>query len=75
MADVWGSATVEWDDGHLFAVGRLAPVPKNALSAVSEGFCPNDLVQLAGDTGRWCPSCRVIWHLRHEPEKEAVHDG
>lgn len=67
-ARVWGAASdTVLIDGQLMSQARYVEIPEGALTAVSEGFCPAcPGTALAGDTGRWCPSCKVHWHIRRE---------
>ena len=39
------------------------PRPGAQAAAVSEGFCPDCLVPLAGDPRTRCPGCRIYWRL------------
>lgn len=65
-AEVYGTAAdVAWSGEEMELVARDVNVPANALAVVSEGFCPACAgVRLASDTGKWCLSCGVSWHIR-----------
>lgn len=67
-AEVRGyAAGITWAGGEGEPEIRDVDVPENALPALGEGFCPACAgVPLAGDTGTWCPSCRVHWRVRRE---------
>jgi len=40
----------------------LVAAPPGGAAFVSEGFCPDCRVPLAGDARNWCPSCTATWH-------------
>jgi hypothetical protein len=58
------TSAVDRNGNYGSAEQYLVAAPPDALAFVSEGFCPNCRVQLAGDTRNWCPSCKATWHIR-----------
>lgn len=74
-ADVIGLATtsaIDRNGNYVSAEQYLVEAAPGALAFVSEGFCPNCQVPLAGDTRNWCPSCKVTWHIRRGATESAL---